>query len=280
MYERWRKVLTLGKDIGQTLNKLMLLKHIFFLLFTCIFNAYAGGPLAFVCEDDCSSSDPLTAWILIAITVGMVYFGWLIWGLRSIKIVYIPVFVGCLVIFFIDLKIRSYLFLPVAGFIIGWVLIFIATIFFNFDYFKHDPSNSTGPTSVKNDDGFQNSPNQIQEELAYERNLIDETELIESVWDRVYESDRMESRKRESNFQDFLLENNLIEEDRVSVGGGYWVLLKEEEEMVPIGAIKILEAIGFIKSSVRSGWYLSGQYSKSVIASRFQLLIEDGRNNQ
>jgi hypothetical protein len=280
MLGRLKKVSTQAKDIGQTLNEVLILKYIFFLLCTCIFNAYAGDPMAFVCEDDCSSSDPLTSGVLIAIIVVMVYFGWLIWGLKSIKIIYIPVFVGCLVIFFIDSKIRSYFFLPIAGFIIGWVLIFIATIFFNFDYFKNDPSNSSAPTLVKNKDGFQNIPNQIQEELAHERNLIDETELIEDVLDRVYESDRMESRKRESNFQNFLFKNNLIEEDRVSVGGGYWVLLKEEEEIVPIGAIKILEAIGFIKSGVRLGWYLGGEYSKSWIATKFQLLIEDGRSTQ
>ena len=280
MLGRLKKGSTQAKVIGQTLNEVLILKYIFFLLCTCIFNAYAGGPMAFVCEDDCPSSDPLTAGVLIAITVVMVYFGWLIWGLKSIKIVYIPVFVGCLVILIIDLKIRSYLYLPVAGFIIGWVLIFIATIFFNFDYFKNDPSNSKAPTLVKKKDSFQNTSSQIQEELAHERNLIDETELIEDVLDRVYESDRMESRKRENNFQNFLLKNNLIEEDRVSVGGGYWVLLKDEEEMVPIGAIKILEAIGFIKSGVRLGWYLGDEYSKNVIASKFQLLVEDGSSTQ
>jgi len=111
------------------------LKYIIFLLCSFIFNSNANGPSSLICEENCSSADPLTDFILGTLMVGAVYFGWLIWGRRSVKLIYIPVIIGCIAIVLFDVHIRSYFLFPVGGLFIGWVMIGIVMFVFKFDYF-------------------------------------------------------------------------------------------------------------------------------------------------
>jgi hypothetical protein len=125
------------------------LKYIIFSFCIFTFNAFAGGPSSFVCEENCSSSDPLTGIILMVLAVGVVYFGWLIWGWKSLKLIYIPVVIGCATVLFFGLPVRNYFLFPVGGLFVGWVLIGIVIFVFKYDYFGDTEASSANTFVVE-----------------------------------------------------------------------------------------------------------------------------------
>lgn len=77
----------------------------------------------------------------MALLFFMVYFGWIIWGVKSLKAIYIPVILGSIIILCFSIPTRNYFFVPVAGFLIGWLIIGIAIFVFDYDYFKGGSAN-------------------------------------------------------------------------------------------------------------------------------------------
>lgn len=117
-------------------------KQIFYLL-PILFSkdVHSLGPLDFLCEN-CSGDNP-SNYIYIVISFGLLLFGWVEWGSKSIKLIYLPSLIGSLIIFpFVNLKTSLILTLPILGLIIGWCVILIGTIFFNYEYFDENKEKS------------------------------------------------------------------------------------------------------------------------------------------
>lgn len=126
------------------------MKYIIFTLCNFTFNAFAGGPSSLICEENCPSDDKLGGIFLIGLAVGVIYFGWLIWGRKSLKFIYIPVAIGCTTILLFDAPIRSYFLFPVGGLIVGWAIIGIFIFVFKCDYFGNKEGSSVSTFVVGN----------------------------------------------------------------------------------------------------------------------------------
>jgi hypothetical protein len=86
----------------------------------------------------------------MVLAVGVVYFGWLIWGWKSLKLIYIPVVIGCATILLFGLPVRSYFLFPVGGLFVGWVLIGIVIFVFKYDYFGDKETSPANTFVVEN----------------------------------------------------------------------------------------------------------------------------------
>jgi len=74
---------------------------------------------------------------------GLLIFGWLLWGSKSIKLIYLPSLIGSFIILpFVDIKASLILTLPLGGLFIGWATIFFISIFFNYEYLEKSKERS------------------------------------------------------------------------------------------------------------------------------------------
>ena len=100
----------------------MIKSSLLFVFFLVLKDAHANGWSIYVDSMGSGQSDPIGG-LLILLAAGLIsVFGWFVWGRSSIKYIYVPMALGTFVLFLAGGPERNILLFPIAGLVIGWVI--------------------------------------------------------------------------------------------------------------------------------------------------------------
>lgn len=120
--------------------------------------------------------------------------------------------------------------------------------------------------------------NETEEYLDKEAELNLARELKDKIGSIEYNRERdlaREAARNEKLFLQFLSDYHLTEDDRLNEEGGYWLMTHKDQTGLGISQRNrdMIESLGFSKSSIRDGWYLTKLIEDAEVKSEDQRKI-------